>query len=539
MEPSNIDPCVYQFGNNSQVSLLNGFDLNNLSIDEIGTIAKQISVETHTTTEKILEMFGEKIETMIPYPNIDEIPEVTIKDEDTFTSGGKIKFYEGFGDKKFNICKKCKNDNNVFCKNCKINLCKNCSKDCKNEDHDLIDLYSEEKYSLIEKAKINQIIKKFLEEDNGKIPGENSILNFYTNDIKFIMIIMTKNYKNYFNYKNIKEGREYLEKIYDNYYNNRCLKIKYCFKKPKSKKGKKIKIFGSTFVKNNEDNLYLTINNKRSSLVSHTIIYDKDLEVILVQKSKNFIKNISCMFNGCKSTLIEFSEVDNYELLNLSEVTDISYIFKDCTNLEEIDLSFLNSMNKIKNIDFLFYNCKNLALISNIESLHTKYITNMDSVFNNCMKLKSLKKFNFSAEGVESFNNLFHNCSSLKTLPNISGWDMRNAKTLKGMFSGCGNLESLPDISKWNLENVVNMEEMFAGCRINKPPDFTKCKWDLKNLKYFDKIFYNSFATKINFENWKIGNLEIVSKNNIFGDNDVENDDDEVESEDENENNEE
>ena len=62
-------------------------------------------------------------------------------------------------------------------------------------------------------------------------------------------------------------------------------------------------------------------------------------------------------------------------------------------------------------------------------------------------------------------------------------------------------------------------------------------KWDLKNLKTFDKIFYNSFVTKINFENWKIGNLEIVSKNNIFGDNEVENDEDE--SEDENENNEE
>ena len=196
-------------------------------------------------------------------------------------------------------------------------------------------------------------------------------------------------------------------------------------------------------------------------------------------------------------------------------------------------------MNKIKNIDSLFYNCKNLALISKIESLHTKYITNMDSVFNNCMKLKSLRGFCFSAEGVESFNNLFHNCSSLKTLPNISGWDMKNAKTLKGMFSGCRNLESLPDISKWNLENVVNMEEMFAGCRIKKQPDFTKCKWDLKNLKYFEKTFYNSFATKINFKNWKIGNLEIVSNNNIFGDNDVEDDDDEDESEDENENNEE
>jgi len=96
MEPSNIDQSMYQFGNNSQVTLFYGFDINNinnLSIDEIGTIAKQISAETHTTTEKILEMFGEKIERMIPYPDVDEIPEVTIKDEDNFTSGEKIKFY--------------------------------------------------------------------------------------------------------------------------------------------------------------------------------------------------------------------------------------------------------------------------------------------------------------------------------------------------------------------------------------------------------------------------------------------------------------
>ena len=150
---------------------------------------------------------------------------------------------------------------------------------------------------------------------------------------------------------------------------------------------------------------------------------------------------------------------------------------------------------------------------------------NLVSLIYNCTEIESLKEFNFLAKGIESFNNLFHNCSSLKTLPNINQWDMEYAKTLKGMFSGCQNLKILPDISNWNLENVENMEEMFAGCRIiEKPPDFTK--WNLINIKTLDKIFYNSFATKINFKEWKIPNLEIVSKNNILGNNVVEDDED-------------
>ena len=527
-----LDQSVYEL-NKTYVSLLNGMSLNNSNNNNISDIEKQksaISAETYHTIGKILEILGEKIEKMIPYPNSDEIPEVKIQDEDTFTSGEEIKFYKDFDDTKFNKCKICKKeDNNLYCQKCNLHLCFSCSDKCKNEQHDLIYLSDEEKNSLSYKQKINQIIKIFLGQEEGKLSGENSVLKYYTNDIKFILIIIARNYKNYFNYKNIKEGYEYIEGIYDNSVNNDCLKIKYCFKKYKDKKGKKVKIFGSTFVKNNEKDIYLIIKNKRSTLVSQTILDDINLEVILVQKAKNgdknLIKNISCMFNGCKSSLIEFSKVDNYELLNLSEVRDISYVFKDCTNLEEIDLSFFDCMYKIENINFLFSNCKKLSQISNFKSLHTEEVTNMDSVFNNCTEIESLKEFNFLAKGVESFNNLFHNCSSLKTLPNINQWDMEYAKTLKGMFSGCQNLKILPDISNWNLENVENMEEMFAGCRIiEKPPDFNK--WNLINIKTLDKIFYNSFATKINFKEWKIPNLEIVSKNNILGNNVVEDDED-------------
>ena len=57
-------------------------------------------------------------ENLFPYPNIDEIPEIKIKDQDHFQSNEEIQFYKNFDDSKFNKCKSCgKNDNKIFCEN--------------------------------------------------------------------------------------------------------------------------------------------------------------------------------------------------------------------------------------------------------------------------------------------------------------------------------------------------------------------------------------------------------------------------------------
>ena len=227
-----LDPSIFE-QNKTHVSLENYMNLINSNNNNISDIEKQksaISAETYHTIGKILEILGEKIEKMIPYPNSDEIPEVKIQDEDTFTSGEEIKFYKDFDDTKFNKCKICKKeDNNLYCQKCNLHLCFSCSDKCKNEQHDLIYLSDEEKNSLSYKQKINQIIKIFLAQEEGKLSGENSVLKYYTNDIKFILIIIARNYKNYFNYKNIKEGYEYIEGIYDNSVNNDCLKNEILF----------------------------------------------------------------------------------------------------------------------------------------------------------------------------------------------------------------------------------------------------------------------------------------------------------------------
>ena len=109
----NLDQSIYEVIR-TNVPLANEMSLNNSNNNNISDIEKQksaISAETYHTIGKILEILGEKIEKMIPYPNSDEIPEVKIQDEDTFTSGEEIKFYKDFDDTKFNKCKNLVSEN--------------------------------------------------------------------------------------------------------------------------------------------------------------------------------------------------------------------------------------------------------------------------------------------------------------------------------------------------------------------------------------------------------------------------------------------
>mgnify|MGYP007101924744 CR=1 FL=1 len=83
----------------------------------IGTIIKNTTIQgTNTFTENIKEMLDD---TKIPYPNVDEIPLIKIKDENYFENDKSIEKYVKslveFDDNKFNICRYCKEGENKFC----------------------------------------------------------------------------------------------------------------------------------------------------------------------------------------------------------------------------------------------------------------------------------------------------------------------------------------------------------------------------------------------------------------------------------------
>ena len=92
-------------------------------------------------------------------------------------------------------------------------------------------------------------------------------------------------------------------------------------------------------------------------------------------------------------------------------------------------------------------------------------ITNMSYIFNDCSSLFSLPDISkWNTKNVTNMSYLFCNCSSLSSLPDISKWNTSNVTNMSFMFSNCSSLSSLPDISKWNTNNVTDISFIFKNC---------------------------------------------------------------------------
>lgn len=130
--------------------------------------------------------------------------------------------------------------------------------------------------------------------------------------------------------------------------------------------------------------------------------------------------------------------------------------FKDCTNLEEIDLTNIEIISAggfLQNTKIKQVNLPNLTKIS------------AGSIFNNCTSLES-----FNAPLLEEITNgnpaHFYNCTSLKTI-NIPKY---NGRIHEEMFRNCTSLETL---------NIGNIIEIYTGGFRNCPKltsiDLSEC----------------------------------------------------------------
>lgn len=72
----------------------------------------------------------------------------------------------------------------------------------------------------------------------------------------------------------------------------------------------------------------------------------------------------------------------------------------------------------------------------------------------------------------------FANCTSLQTL-NLSGWDVKNVKSMNGTFMNCKQLSTL-DITGWAPESLTNFDDTFRSCSSISTIDLSL--WKMKNV---------------------------------------------------------
>ena len=93
-------------------------------------------------------------------------------------------------------------------------------------------------------------------------------------------------------------------------------------------------------------------------------------------------------------------------------LTKTNQMFRDCSDLRNIDLSNLNTQ-KVTNMNGMFDDCISLNSV-NLSNINTQKVNNMADMFNGCTFLKNINLSNVSAKNVVNMDNMFQVCLSLR-----------------------------------------------------------------------------------------------------------------------------
>ncbi len=146
--------------------------------------------------------------------------------------------------------------------------------------------------------------------------------------------------------------------------------------------------------------------------------------------------------------------------INVTGMTDASYLFSGCSNLTSLDVSGFDTSN-VTDMRWMFYGCSGLTSLD-VSGFDTSNVTYMWQMFYGCSGLTSLDVSGFDTSNVTDMNGVFGGCSGLTSL-DVSGFDTGNVTDMGSMFSGCSGLTGL-DVSGFDTSSVTNMHSMFSGC---------------------------------------------------------------------------
>ena len=110
-----------------------------------------------------------------------------------------------------------------------------------------------------------------------------------------------------------------------------------------------------------------------------------------------------------------------------------------------------------------FYNMTNLQSITGLKYLNTSEVTNMGFMFHNCSRLSQLDLSRFKTSLVTNMENMFFNCSNLSQL-DLSSFNTSRVTDMGLMFKQCSKLRTIYVGNGWSTDAVTYSANMVYDC---------------------------------------------------------------------------
>ena len=233
------------------------------------------------------------------------------------------------------------------------------------------------------------------------------------------------------------------------------------------------KFVGETRPKNSawvEDKMTMAdINNNLGGGTIKHIVFDKSFSSYTPTSLSRFFKDLP-----------KLETITGLEYLNTEKVTDMSYMFRNCSSLTSLDVTKLNTAN-VSNMSYMFSGCTNLTSLD-VTKFNTANVTNMSDMFRNCSALTSLDVSKFNTVNVTNMGRMFSNCSALTSL-DVTNFNTKKVTNMGRMFFECQALTTIYASSKFVTTQVSQSRDMFYNCKKLKGEE----EW--KNDKAIDKTY--------------------------------------------------
>ena len=292
----------------------------------------------------------------------------------------------------------------------------------------------------IEKKELNKNIY-FLNDSDGKGYKNEEISNLTKDDCEIFINNKPTEFSKYF--KPEKEGLYEIKIIF-----RKILKNCSCMF---SNNDNIIKIDLSSFNISQVTNMYYMFGR------SHFL---KEVNLSNFQPDK--VTNMSYLFNKC-STLKKVIFPDSF---NTSNVEDMSFMFNCCYDLEDIHFPRSFVTKKVKNMENMFSRCYKLEKI-NLENFETHEVTNISYMFEQCSNLKEIiiNPEKFKTDKVVKMGRMFNSCESLEKLNILKNFDYSQVKFMNHMFQNCDKLKEIDLSGMKEIKDDVNMNKIFDNLK--------------------------------------------------------------------------
>lgn len=171
--------------------------------------------------------------------------------------------------------------------------------------------------------------------------------------------------------------------------------------------------------------------------------YDGErIPLLELNSNTSNVINMQNLFYGCR--------LKSIPAINTQNVTDMSFMFRDCNKLSSVPV--LDTSN-VSNMSNMFCGCSSLA---SAPLLNTSNVINMRDMFRVCSSFIEIPALDTGK--VVDMSGMFAYCSSLKKIPLL---DTKSCKNMNEIFRECLSITEIPEL---NTGNVTDMDNMFWGC---------------------------------------------------------------------------